>query len=57
VTSALSKAATGVSGESVILGAIAGIVDAVIGTPSGRAARAKLAAASIENAVASQSRS
>src|SRR5712671_4297973 len=45
VTGALSGGAIGASAGSLILGAVAGIVGAAIGTFGGRAARAKLAAA------------
>lgn len=60
VTGALSGAALGVAGGSLLIGAIAGAIGAVIGTFGGRAARARLAAtfgkdrpaAFIEDAVA-----
>jgi uncharacterized membrane protein len=60
VTGAVSGAAIGASAGSLILGAVAGIAGALIGTFGGRAARAKLAAvfgkdppaAVIEDAVA-----
>lgn len=57
---ALSGAAFGAAGGSLLFGAVAGIVGAVIGTLGGRTARARLAAVSgrdppaalIEDAVA-----
>ena len=45
VTGALSGAALGVAGGSLLIGAIAGAIGAVIGTLGGSAARARLAAA------------
>jgi uncharacterized membrane protein len=45
VTAAVSAAAIGAPGGSLIAGGIAGIIGAVIGTYGGRAARARLAAA------------
>jgi uncharacterized membrane protein len=45
VTGALSGAAIGVAGDSMLTGLVAGIVGAVVGTLGGRALRARLAAA------------
>ncbi len=45
VTGALSGAAIGTSGGSMLMGAIAGIAGAVVGTLGGHALRARLAAA------------